>query len=500
MEGVKEQLPAPIYRNLTTVLSIDGGGIRGIIPGIILGFLESELQKLDGEDARLADYFDVIAGTSTGGLVTAMLTCPNDKNRPLFAAKDIKDFYLTNCPKIFPQPGCPLFSQTTKVLKALSGPRYDGKYLHYIIKKKLEGKRLNETLTNVVIPTFDIKLLQPVIFSSFQVKKNPTLNALLSDICIATSAAPTYLPAHYFKTIVFKRKKRENNLIDGGVAANNPVCIDKEERENNVIDGGVAANNPVCIDEEEREYNLIDGCVAANNPVCMDKEARENNLIDGGVAAYNPVCIEKEEREYNLIDGGVAANNPTLVAMGEVSKEIIKGNPDFFPTKPMDYGKFLVISLGTGSKKDEKRYNAKQSAKWGMLGWLTSGGSTPLVDVFTQASGDMVDLHLSVVFEALHSDKYLRIQDDGLSGDVSSVDIVTANNLNELVKVGEGLLKKQVSRVNLETGIFEPFKEETNEEALKRFAKLLSQERHRRHLRSPQGKAEAQKYEVEIKI
>lgn len=44
MEGVKEQLPAPIYRNLTTVLSIDGGGIRGIIPGIILGFLESELQ------------------------------------------------------------------------------------------------------------------------------------------------------------------------------------------------------------------------------------------------------------------------------------------------------------------------------------------------------------------------------------------------------------------------------------------------------------------------
>lgn len=61
------------------------------------------MQKLDGEDARLADYFDVIAGTSTGGLLTTMVTAPNEKNLPLYAAKDIKDFYLEHGPKIFPQ-------------------------------------------------------------------------------------------------------------------------------------------------------------------------------------------------------------------------------------------------------------------------------------------------------------------------------------------------------------------------------------------------------------
>ena len=61
------------------------------------------MQKLDGENARLADYFDVIAGTSTGGLVTAMLTAPNENKRPLFAASQIVDFYLEHCPKIFPQ-------------------------------------------------------------------------------------------------------------------------------------------------------------------------------------------------------------------------------------------------------------------------------------------------------------------------------------------------------------------------------------------------------------
>lgn len=389
----------PTYGHIITVLSIDGGGIRGIIPATILRFLESELQKLDGEDARIADYFDVISGTSTGGLVTAMLTAPNENNRPMFSANDIRNFYLEHCPKIFPQPkSYNPFGSAMKKFRAIAGPKYDGKYLHSIIKEKLGNIRLHQTLTNIVIPTFDIKRLQPTIFSSYEVKSKTSLDALLSDICIATSAAPTYLPAHYFET--------------------------------------------------------------------------EDSM--GKV------------REFNAIDGGVAANNPALVAIGAVSKQIIQGNPDFFPIKPMNYDKFLVISLGTGSPKPEHKYDAKKAAKWGVLGWLTSEGSTPLVDAFTQASADMVDLHLSVVFQALHSeDNYLRIQDDTLADIVSSTDIATDENLDNLVKVGEELLKKPVSRVNLENGIFEPINKGTNEEALMRFAKILSDEKRLRDARSP---------------
>ncbi|KAL8151943.1 hypothetical protein V2J09_021751 [Rumex salicifolius] len=94
----------PRSGKLITILSIDGGGIRGIIPGIILRFLESQLQSLDNDpNARLADYFDVITGTSTGGLVTAMLAAPDENNRPLYAANEIVPFYLEHCPKIFPQ-------------------------------------------------------------------------------------------------------------------------------------------------------------------------------------------------------------------------------------------------------------------------------------------------------------------------------------------------------------------------------------------------------------
>lgn len=64
-------------------------------------------QKLDGEDARLADYFNIMAGTSTGGLITTMLATidPNDHkhNRP-FSTQKIEDFYLKNASLIFPQP------------------------------------------------------------------------------------------------------------------------------------------------------------------------------------------------------------------------------------------------------------------------------------------------------------------------------------------------------------------------------------------------------------
>ncbi|KAK4860339.1 hypothetical protein QYF36_021581 [Acer negundo] len=362
LESPKSPLQPPTFGNLITVLSIDGGGIRGIIPSTILAFLESELQKLDGEEARLADYFDVISGTSTGGLVTAMLTTPNDQNRPLFAAKDIKDFYLQNCPQIFPQDNTTTYLPFSKMFKSLAGPKYDGKYLHSLVREKLGSVRLHQTLTNVVIPTFDIKKLQPIIFSTYDVKKNPSIDALLSDISIATSAAPTYLPACNFET---------------------------------------------------------------------------EDISTGKV------------RTFDLIDGGVAANNPTLVAIREVTKEITRGSADFFPIKP--------------------------TGLWPVSGYIIR-------------DCDMIDFHVSTVFQALHSEEnYLRIQDDTLSRNESSVDIATKEDLDSLVRVGEKLLKKPVSKVNFETGVFEPCNQGTNEQALIKIAEVLSKEKRIRDMRSPHG-------------
>ncbi|XP_068658023.1 patatin-like protein 5 [Aristolochia californica] len=380
---------------MVTVLSIDGGGIRGIIPGIILASLESKLQELDGNDVRIADYFDVIAGTSTGALITVMLAAPDKDDRPLYAAKDISNFYLEHCPKIFPQSG--VLRPALNFFGVFVGPKYDGKYLHSLLRRLLGEKKLHQTLTDVVINAFDIKYLQPVIFSTFKAKEDAANDPLLSDVCISTSAAPTYLPPHYFET------KDSHGKI----------------------------------------------------------------------------------KSYNLVDGGVAANNPALTAMTEISREIIRNNPSFLTIRPTEYGKFLIISLGTGSAKQEKKYNSKMAAKWGLLGWLYNDGHSPLMDSFTQSSADMVDIHNSVLFQALKSESnYLRIQDDSLVGDAASVDISTEENLRNLVEIGERLLKKPVSRVNLDTGLFEPLPgEDTNEDALTRFAKHLSDEHRLRQAR-----------------
>jgi hypothetical protein len=89
-------------KNKLRILSIDGGGVRGVIPAAILKHLEAKLRKLDETkygDIRLADYFDLIVGTSTGGLIAAMIT-----TTPPYSAAEVLNFYKGYAPEIFPPP------------------------------------------------------------------------------------------------------------------------------------------------------------------------------------------------------------------------------------------------------------------------------------------------------------------------------------------------------------------------------------------------------------
>ncbi|WVZ67352.1 hypothetical protein U9M48_016441 [Paspalum notatum var. saurae] len=225
-------LPPSSYGELVTVLSIDGGGIRGLIPA-----------ELDGANARIADYFDVIAGTSTGGLMAAMLAAPDkEKRQPLFAAEDIKHFYLDYGPKIFKRGG--FLGLAGNLIGSWMGPKYDGVVLRETIRKYMDDLTLKDTLTGLVVPAYNINNRpRTVLFSSLG------RNASLVDVCIATTAVPTYFPAHCLDGYCGDETL---HLVDGFVSANNPTLftilkIVRVEPEPDLLHPVVNYNNCVVI-------------------------------------------------------------------------------------------------------------------------------------------------------------------------------------------------------------------------------------------------------------
>ena len=88
----------------TRILSLDGGGVRGLIPAQILIYVEQKLQEKTGNSrAKIAEYFDLIAGTSAGGILTCLYLCPdpNSPNKPLLSAEEVLQFYYEKSDQIF---------------------------------------------------------------------------------------------------------------------------------------------------------------------------------------------------------------------------------------------------------------------------------------------------------------------------------------------------------------------------------------------------------------
>ncbi|KAF7087540.1 hypothetical protein CFC21_090722 [Triticum aestivum] len=226
----RPRLPPPKFGELITVLSIDGGGIHGLIPTVVLKCLEEKLQAIDGEDARIADYFDVIAGMSAGAIIVTMLAAPNTNNRTKYTPQEIQDFYVKNGPNMFPSKRW--WRWPLDLLSASWGPKYDVTFLQKNKTKEVTGEH---TLSKLAAPTFDANILEPLIFSSFQDAVQNLVEEAgpdLPDVCIGppSTATPTYFPAHYFDIWVSDMEQSKYHLIDGG---NNPTmaAISKITRE-----------------------------------------------------------------------------------------------------------------------------------------------------------------------------------------------------------------------------------------------------------------------------
>lgn len=185
------------------VLALDGGGIRGIIPALVLAELERRT------DRPVAALFDLIAGTSTGGIIALALTRPGADGNPAWTAAQVVELYEREGPRIFAHG--PLHS-----LHGIFDERYDAAQLQQVLEHYCGASRLSDSTTPVLIPAYDVVKRDVYLFNGALAREDPAQDYLASFVGRATSAAPTYFepPGTPTQDLVF---------VDGGVFANNPA-------------------------------------------------------------------------------------------------------------------------------------------------------------------------------------------------------------------------------------------------------------------------------------
>lgn len=197
------------------VLSIDGGGIRGIIPAMVLAEIEDRTGK------SIAEMFDLIAGTSTGGILALGLAMPDDGGgEPRYRAEDLIGLYEKEGPRIFSDRAGPVRSAFEE--------RYPSRGVEEVLGEYFEETRLKDALTRVFVTSYEIQLRAPFFFRSEKAKSEADYDFPMRQVARATSAAPTYFEPAKVET---EGPVDYYALVDGGVFANNPaMCAYVEAR------------------------------------------------------------------------------------------------------------------------------------------------------------------------------------------------------------------------------------------------------------------------------
>jgi len=194
------------------ILSIDGGGLRGIVPLLIL----KEIEKQQGK--KIHELFDVIVGTSTGGIIACGLTCTKDGVNPCLNIDQLIELYTTKGDTIFPYKKN-IFGKIISGVNSVFNPKFSPKGLNGLLENYFGDMMLSKTLKPIIVSSYDLKNNEVVMFKTRTAKwSKERFDARLKDVCRATSAAPTYLPSY---EMTFDGKDRI--LVDGGVYINNPA-------------------------------------------------------------------------------------------------------------------------------------------------------------------------------------------------------------------------------------------------------------------------------------
>jgi hypothetical protein len=194
--------------SIRRILAIDGGGIKGAMPAAFL----AQIEEVTGE--RVVDHFDLIAGTSTGGIIALGLALG-------LPAREILEFYKSHGPAIFAQQQENRFARfAAKCGRGLrwfcAGPKYSAEPLRRALTDAVGTRRIGECSTRVIIPAYQADRRAVYVFKTAHHPRfefDYKIKAV--DVLMATAAAPTFLPTH--------ETDHGIRLIDGGIWANNPA-------------------------------------------------------------------------------------------------------------------------------------------------------------------------------------------------------------------------------------------------------------------------------------
>jgi predicted acylesterase/phospholipase RssA len=192
------------------ILSLDGGGIRGVITAVWLEELE---ERLGGP---IREHFDLVAGTSTG----AILACALSKG---MSATEVLESYRSFGREVFPTKAGRLWNRTMRTFtQGPSAPKYDDRGLERALKRQFGEMKFGQLLLPTIVTSYDVLTRQAVVMKTMgAAAETPGRFDELPvwEVVKASSSAPTYFPAH-----VMQIKGARVPLVDGGVVANNPTA------------------------------------------------------------------------------------------------------------------------------------------------------------------------------------------------------------------------------------------------------------------------------------
>jgi patatin-like phospholipase/acyl hydrolase len=208
------------------ILAIDGGGVRGLIPAIVIAQLEKDL------GLSITKIFDVFVGNSAGGMLALLITKPGaNQDKPAFTAAQIVEKVKSMSAQMFGGIQKSTFDKTkatlTKTKNLLTtGAKYNPEILEKYATETYENTTLSQAIRPVFVATFDLNSETTLILSTPLAKRSKLFDFKMADIARATSAAPFYFPVHPLEfTNNEKGTGLKMQLIDGGVGSNNPTLI-----------------------------------------------------------------------------------------------------------------------------------------------------------------------------------------------------------------------------------------------------------------------------------